>query len=203
MPGFVRARPCCRRPSSAAGASSRRSRVRSASAASSAAPPATAAPNGPRSRKRLNTTTRQRLRACVPVAGSPTWPTARTPRPSSRSKSRPTRAGSSVPVGAAVATAHRRPWKYRRPRCRGCSRGRRTEPACGHASCTSATPVCGLCTGSPHGCRTRGCRSRSGRWPTACPAPCRCSSRSTKRSSRTRAGLRCAMATRPSGASSR
>ena len=203
MPGFVRARPCCRRPSSAAGASSRRSRVRSASAASSAAPPATAAPNGPRSRKRLNTTTRQRLRACVPVAGSPTWPTARTPRPSSRSKSRPIRAGSSVPVGAAVATAHRRPWKYRRPRCRGCSRGRRTEPACGHASCTSATPVCGLCTGSPHGCRTRGCRSRSGRWPTACPAPCRCSSRSTKRSSRTRAGLRCAMATRPSGASSR
>ena len=81
--------------------------------------------------------------------------------------------------------------------------GRPTEPACGRVSCSNATLVCDPCTESPHGCRTRGCRSPSGRWPTACPASCRCSSRSTRRSARARSRRRCAMATRPAGASSR
>ena len=47
---------------------------------------------------------------------------------------------------------------------------------------------------------TRGCRSPRGRWPTACPASCHCSSRWPTRSSRTRTQRRCAMPTRPRGA---
>ena len=80
-------------------------------AVSSAAAPAMAAPSGPGSRNAPKSTTRRRMHVCVPVARSPTWRTASVPRPSSRSKSGPTHAGSSVPGGGAVASAHRRPWK--------------------------------------------------------------------------------------------
>ena len=140
--------------------------LRAPSAASSAAPPVMAARNGPGSRSAPKSTTRPPMRACVPVARSPTWRTASVPRPSSRSKSRPTHAGSSVPGGAGIATAHRRPWKCRRPRCRGCSPTRPTGSASGHASCSSTVPASGPCTALPRGCPTRGWRSRPGRWPT-------------------------------------
>ena len=166
LPGFARLGPCCRRRSMAARASSRRSRARGASAASSPAPSAMAAPGGPGSRNEPKSTIRRRMRGCVPVARSPTWRTASVPRPSSRSKSRPTHAGSSVPGGAGIATAHRRPWKCRRPRCRGCSPTRPTGSASGHASCSSTVLASGPCTALPRGCPTRGWRFRPGRWPT-------------------------------------
>ena len=108
----------------------------------------------------------RRMRACVPVARSPAWRTASVPRPSSRSKSSPTHAGSSVPGGGAVASAHRRLWKCRRPRWRGCSPTRPTGSASGRASCSSTVPACAPCTALPRGCAPRGFRSRRGRWPT-------------------------------------
>ena len=80
---------------------------------------------------------------------------------------------------------------------------RRTERASGRASCSSATRACARCTGSPRGCPTRGCRSRRGRWRTACTASGRCSSRWARRSSPTRTARRCATPTRPAGASRR
>ena len=156
LPSFARPGPCCRRRSMAARASSRRSHARGASAASSPAPSAMAAPGGPGSRSAPKSTTRPPMRACVPVAGSPAWRTASVPRPSSRSKSSPTHAGSSVPGGGAVASAHRRLWKCRRPRCRGCSPTRPTGSASGRASCSSTVPACALCTALPRGCAPKG-----------------------------------------------
>ena len=82
-----------------------------ASAASNAALPGTAAPSGRRSRRRRNGRIRRRTRSCAPVAESPMSPTASVPRPSSRSRSRRTPAGSSGPATAGVATARPRPWK--------------------------------------------------------------------------------------------
>ena len=76
-----------------------------------AALPGTAAPSGRRSRRRRNGTIRRRTRASVPVAESPMSPMASFPRPSSRSRSRRTPAGSSSPATAGVATARPRPWK--------------------------------------------------------------------------------------------
>ena len=53
------------------------------------APPAIAAPRAPTSTNERKSTTRRRMRVCVPVTGSPTSPTASVPRPSSRSRSEP------------------------------------------------------------------------------------------------------------------
>ena len=203
LPSFVRPGPCCRRRSTAARARSRTRRARSASEASNAALPGTAAPSGRRSRRRRNGTIRRRTRASVPVAGSPMSPMASFPRPSSRSRSRPTSAESSVPATAGVATVRPRPWRWRRRRCHGCSPGRPMGPPSGRASSSSALPASGPCVVSRRGWRTRGWQSRRGRWPAACPASCRCSNPSPRRSSRTRTRWRCATATRPAGASSR
>ena len=166
LPSFARPGRCCRRRSMAARASSRRSHAPGASAASSPALSAMAAPGGPGSRNAPKSTTRPPMRACVRVARSPTWRTASVPRPSSRSKSSPTHAGSSVPGGGAVASAHRRLWKCRRPRWRGCSPTRPTGSASGRASCSSTVPACAPCTALARGCAPRGFRSRRGRWPT-------------------------------------
>ena len=102
-----------------------------------------------------------------------------------------------------VATVRPRPWRWRRHRCHGCSPGRPVGPPSGRASSSSALPVSGPCVVSRRGWRTRGWQSRRGRWPAACPASCRCSNPSPRRSSRTRTRWRCATATRPAGASSR
>ena len=102
------------------------------------------------------------MRAYAPVAGSPTWRTAPRSPPSSRSKSRPTSASYAVRGGAGGATARPRPPKCRRPRYLGCSQARPTGPACGRASCSSATPASVPCAGSPRGSPTPGFRSRDG-----------------------------------------
>ena len=80
-----------------------------ASAVSSAAHPATAAPGGPGSKSAGKRKPRRRMRASVPVAAIPTRRTAPRKPPSSRSRSRPTSAGSSVPAGAEPASARPRP----------------------------------------------------------------------------------------------
>ena len=46
--------------------------------------------------------------------------------------------------------------KCRRPRCRGCSPGRSTGPASGHASCSSTVPASAPCTALPRGCPPKG-----------------------------------------------
>ena len=104
------------------------------------APPAIAAPRAPTSTNERKSTTRRRMRVCVPVTGSPMSPTASVPRPSSRSRSEPTRARSSAPSGAGPATARRHPWKCRRPRRCGCSTTRPTASACGPGTALGPSP---------------------------------------------------------------
>ena len=156
MRSFARAGRCSRRRCSGAGANGRRGRALSVGAAGSPAAPGMAAPRGPRSGRGRKSVTRRPMRACVPAAGSPTWPTAPVYRVSSRSKSLPTSASSAVRGGAGGATARPRPPKCRRPLRRACSQARPVGPACGRASCSSATPASAPCAGSPHGCPTRG-----------------------------------------------
>ena len=108
-PSFARPGRRCPRGCSARRARSRRSRPLGASAVSSVAHPATAAPSGPGSKSAGKRKPRRRMRASVPVAASPTRRTAPRKPPSSRSRSRPTSAGSSVPAGAEPASARPRP----------------------------------------------------------------------------------------------
>ena len=104
-------RPCCRKPfSGAASEQPGKSPVRAAwrgqqrgGCRHGRTPRASSREN----RKRKPTGGRLRVFS----AGGPTWPTASTARRSSRSRSRRTREGSSVPATAAVATAPPRPWK--------------------------------------------------------------------------------------------
>ena len=51
----------------------------------------------------------------------------------------------------ACASSPMEVWR-RRPRCRGCSPGRSTGPASGHASCSSTVPASAPCTALPRGC---------------------------------------------------
>ena len=47
------------------------------------------------------------------------------------------------------------PMEVSAPRCRGCSPGRSTGPASGHASCSSTVPASAPCTALPRGCPPR------------------------------------------------
>ena len=75
-----------------------------------------------------------------------------------------------------------------------------TGSASGRACSTNGSSACARCAGWRPGWPTWGWRSRPGRWPTASSALRRCSSRSTRRSSRTRTKRRCAMPTKHPGA---